>query len=121
MFPTISFYTRSNSRHLLASFPNVFNMPYSVKYSIYSLHIKLYRTAFKCTYKQVVMCGYTYFLIHNVKCKMQEIEVKGFCMQTYAPDSGTHWCMLTCMHINMYVSCTYHTKVIRNDMYEFTY
>jgi len=86
----------------------------------YSLLIKLYLTALKCTYKHAVVCGYTYFLIHAVKCTMREIEVKGFRMLTCTPDSGTHMCMLTCIHINMYVSCTYHTKVTGNDKYEFT-
>jgi hypothetical protein len=118
MFPTISFCTRSNSRPLPARLQNVCNMTYSVKYSIYSLHVKLYLTALKCTYKHAVVYGYTYFLIHDVKCTVQEIEVKG--SRTCTPDSGTHMCMLTCIHINMYVSCTYHMKVTGYDMFEFT-
>lgn len=66
-----------------------------------------------------VVCGYTYFPINDVECTMQETEVKGFRMQTYAQDSGTHMYMLICMHFNMYISCTCHTKVIGNDMYQF--
>jgi len=70
MFPTISFYTRSISRPLLARLQNVCNVAYLVKYSIYSPNIKLYLTAFKFTYKHAVVCGYAYFLIDDVKCTM---------------------------------------------------